>query len=238
MRSLPVFIISAIVLLLFSFLGPTFTTTDFLLPHTSPTDKAYEVTKSPCSILEDLDVHTATLCTEYAEESLVFFSNQILDHVLGSFTLQKEQTSWSSCVSTHTGPEGFLRCFSSWTADRAQIPVGDQSLIMMIQRTLQNDILIGVLLIVFVILLPLLYAVVLLRFVIKPDSKGYYSLKFISSWSMLDVLALSLLITSIKGPSISIYISLGMSGYAFIISIAICKSIEYLSLKSFLKIEK
>ena len=234
MKSLSAFVILGFLLLIFSFVGPSFTNTEFLLPKTSTTDSLYEISNSPCSMLEG---SAAELCVEYAQEHLVSFSYRILDQVLGPFVVQEEQMSWSSCMSKDSSAEGFLRCFSAWTADRVQIPVGDQSLLSMMQRTFQNDVVIGTFFMLFVILLPLVYAVALLRFVINPDYKKYYSLKFLSSWSMLDVLALSLLITSIKGPSISIYIDIGMSGYAFVLSIIMFKTIEYLSIKTFLKIE-
>ena len=127
----------------------------------------------------------------------------------------------------------FMQCFSGWAADRAQIPVGTQSLRMLLKKSVDNDIFIALLLGVFVVVLPLIYTVCLFLFVSSPDQKKLERLKMISAWSMLDVLALSLLITSIKGPSISIYISLGTAGYAFVLSIVLFKLVEYLSIRQF-----
>ena len=129
--------------------------------------------------------------------------------------------------------ERFMKCFSGWAADRAQIPVGTQSLYTLLKKSVDNDIFIALLLGIFVMVLPLIYTVCLFLFVSSPDQKKLDRLKMISAWSMLDVLALSLLITSIKGPSISIYISLGTAGYVFVLSIFLFKVVEYLSIRQF-----
>lgn len=225
----------AMVFLLYSFGSSSFTKTQFLLPSYSGSEKAYQVISHPCSIITSSNSLIKTLCTTENEQYLVNFSNALINNFFGSFLHNEIETDWNTCTQKSPTQEGFIQCFSSWTAHQAQIPVGSLSLPTIMRRTLENDIFIGSLLVTFVILFPLLYAIILVHFVFKPDIKSYSNLKIISSWSMLDVLILSLFITSIKGPSISIYITIGNAGYSFICSIVLFKIVEYYTTKKFLQ---
>jgi hypothetical protein len=197
---------------------------------------AHSIVESPCSFMSSMGKSAEAYCADYAQEYMVKFGHVFLDLSLGSFVQDGVEKTWSTCLEENIGKEGFGLCVSRWSADRSGIPTGGRSFGSIVQQTFVHDILIAGLLLLFVVFLPLIHVCIMMYFSWKPSPRGHALLRFISSWSMMDVLVVALLITCLKSPSVSIYIEFGFSGMAFVAALILIKVAQIRSERLFVHV--
>ena len=119
-----------------------------------------------------------------------------LDYTMGEFTHDGQKISWNSCLQDDDMP--FSRCLSRWSSYQAGMPTGKRSLWNIVSQTAKNDLILGGFLFLFVILFPLSRA---FFFIVRHVHKGGLPkncISYLVKWSMIEVLALALMITFTK----------------------------------------
>ena len=161
-------------------------------------------------------------CEKQADGKVGQTRDKVLDHLLGGYhTPQGEAVSWATCMEEEPPKKKkskFENCLENWIEHRVDIPRGDQSYTQIVQRVFENHFLLGFLMVFFTAVFPFLRTIFCLMIAIEPAEKVNQVHKMVSKFSMTEVLMVAILITFIKAESFSVYMSLGVGSYAFVVA--------------------
>ena len=189
-----------------------FDTSDIPLP-------GFIVKTIKASIAEHFEPYCQRLCDSQFAGSIEKARDVFLDHTLGPLDGGTEKVSWGTCLDNPKPDDKasvFEGCLESWLVQTGGIPEGPRSFSNIIGGLIDSHGGIGWLMLIFTAVFPLIRSVLSIV-VFMDNSKVLKKIhKYVTKFSMTEVLMVAMLITFIKAESFSFYMSFEVGSFLFI----------------------
>ena len=217
-----------------AFSAEQFVKSEFTMPKHQSLTKISVAIDSPCQPLctginnhlpaISLPSWASTLlsenCTKLCqanEEHVDNMRDVLLDRMLGGMPSPKgELVSWKACMSTNKSNNSFENCLESWVLSRAGMPIGTRSYGSIVKDVFANNLMLGVMIVIFSALLPVVRIGLTILLVFDSTKTIRKAHKYVAKFSMTEVLLVAFVITFFKAESFSFQMSFEIGSWFFI----------------------